>query len=167
MIQTIFVAIAPSLIILTAIFLIVKIIFNIDTGLVTKSFILGVISIIPAIIFMNLFGIILTTLSMVSFPYILYKLISAANEEFFKYLTINKIIAAKDRYISAIFVGGGFSLCETLYLFFSAPEVAFQRSYTALPLHIITSLILAKGYTQKRFIFLAVLLHLSYNLSLG
>ncbi|OQY36550.1 MAG: hypothetical protein B6229_09840, partial [Spirochaetaceae bacterium 4572_7] len=70
--------------------------------------------------------------------------------------------------VTSIFIGAGFALSETLYLALGNRQYAVHRSYTTLPLHIITAVILSFSikYKKKGLTVLAVVVHLTYNILL-
>lgn len=163
MISEILFTIFPTLIVAVLLSVVAKIVTDIKVGNMVKALALGILLVIPAIFTMKAVGVVLTITVPLVLPVLFYTLISALNEELYKYWAI-RFRAGKHGYITAILVGAGFSLSETLYLSLGNPQLALYRSYTALPLHIITSLLLAKSRYQKRYFLLALLLHISFNL---
>lgn len=164
MIIELLLTILPTLLILLIFSAFAIIITDISKSLVFKALLTGIITVVPALITMKLLGIIITITVPIVIPLIIFQILSALNEEFFKYLSIKKFNNKYSRTIPAVFIGGGFALCETLYLTMGNTDLALIRTYTSLPLHIITSLILSRSIKQKKYFLLAVLLHLSYNL---
>lgn len=167
MIKEIIYTILPTLLVLLFLFATLKIAKRVELNTTIKAFLLGMMIVLPAIVTLRLLGIILTITLPVALPIILYRILSALNEETFKYFAINKFLNKDRSFFYALFIGGGFALCETVYLSIGYRDMALNRTFTTLPLHIITSLLQSKAGNRKRYFFLALLLHLSYNLFLS
>lgn len=165
MIEGIFQTILPTLLVVIFLLITVRLITGVKSWYVLKAIGLGILIVIPALLTMELLGILVTIIQPVTVPLLFFRILSALNEEFFKFITISKP-QKEHPIIFAIFLGAGFSLCETLYLSLGDSSLAFYRTVTSLPLHIITSVILSKAIIQKRYFLLAVLMHLSFNLIL-
>lgn len=164
MIFELFITILPSLIILLMIYLVINFITDINNIVIVKSLCVGIITILPAILTMKLLGILITISIPFKMPFIFFKVLSTLNEETFKYLSVKKFKDVKHPITSSIFIGGGFALCETLFLYIGNNQVALLRAYTTLPIHIISSILLYKSINKKRYFIYAILIHLIYNL---
>lgn len=156
--------ILPTFLILLIIFVIAKIVTNVKNRMVYVSFLAGIITVIPALCFIKVLGIFITIIIPIALPLIFFQFLSSLSEEFFKYLSIKFFTNEKHKTLLSIFVGGGFALCETLYLTIGTSNMGLIRTYTTLPLHIITSILLSKSINNKRFFLLSLLIHISYNL---
>lgn len=155
--------ILPTLLILSIIFVIAKVITGVKIDIVFKALIAGIITVLPAILFMKLLGIVITITVPITTTLLFFQILSSLNEEFFKYMSIKLFCNKKYRTLLSIFVGGGFALCEIVYLTIGNLGSALTRTYTTLPLHIITAILLSKSIIHKRYFLLALLLHISYN----
>ena len=165
MIKEILFTIFPTLIIIILLAMLIKIVTTYGVRNILKSFGIGLIIIIPALFTMKIVGIMLTITLSITPPLIMFRILSALNEELYKYWAI-KVRGNINSTITGLFVGAGFALSETLYLTLGEDLNALHRSYTTLPLHIITAIILSLSikYKRKSITILAVLVHLIYNL---
>lgn len=157
----------PTSLIILLIFYLTTIISDIKKISILKMTILGISTVIPAIVTMRLLGVAITLMIPGSLPILFYQMLSTLNEETWKYVSVKQFSNKKHRLISAIFIGGGFALCETLFLSIGYRETAILRAYTTLPLHIITTVMLSKSVDKKLFFLYALILHLLYNLILS
>ncbi|QEN04024.1 hypothetical protein EW093_04675 [Thiospirochaeta perfilievii] len=156
----------PSILVLILLYSVIQITIGVDRVLVYKALILGILAVLPALIFMKILGLIIIITIPINLPFLFFKLLSAINEEGFKYIAIKQFKDIPNRPVISLFVGGGFSLCETLYLTIENYNYSLIRSFTALPLHIITALLLSKSLSRKRYFVLSLFIHLFYNLTL-
>ncbi len=164
MIKELLLTLLPSIIILFFVYCCSIFIKGVEKKVVLKSFLLGMLIILPALLTMEIVGILLTITIPYVIPVIIFQVLSALNEEGFKFLIISKLIKKPNRTYYSVFVGGGFALTETVYLAIGSPETAIIRAMTTLPLHILTSVLLSKGIYKRRYLLLALLIHISFNL---
>lgn len=166
MIKEIFITLLPSIVLLTAILLFGLIIGSIKVWEGFKSIFLGFCAVVPALITIHLLNLYIGFLirSDLSIPLIL--LISALNEEVYKYIFISISYKKGVRYVKGFLIAGGFALGETLYLTLGEYEAAFYRGVITMPLHMVTTLFLTLYYKKKRPLFLvgALLIHTLFNL---
>lgn len=168
MINAIFVTISPSLLIVLLLFGIVFISQGGGLKPIIQSFLLGLFIIVPAIFTLRIIMVFFTITLPWEIPITIIWILSATNEEFFKLLVIKHMVNRYQKIIYSIFIGGGFAIGETLFLALGNPEQAIIRSYTTLPLHIVTSVILGLSIKKGRqlLFILAVSLHTIYNIFL-
>lgn len=168
MIKDIFITILPSLLIILCLAGVVVVIKAGELKIIILAILLGLLAIIPAILIMR--GVmLLTTITLpVAIPIIIIRLLSAINEEYFKLLAIKYYSKSSNKIVYAIFVGAGFALGETLFIALGNPELSIIRSVTALPLHVVTALILAIYTKEKKDILFiaAIIVHVGYNLTI-
>lgn len=155
----------PTTILLIVILIVLITVTEIQVTYLLRALLIGMLVVIPAIYTMRILGVVMKLLIPVEIPLLLFTLLSVINEEFIKYLTIRLTAKKEQLYSYAIFIGGGFSLLETVTYSLGDPHVAILRTYTALPLHIVTSLLLAYSIKQeKKLILLApLIIHIGYN----
>lgn len=166
MIKEILITILPSMFIIFGIVLFGLIIRSIKLHDGIKSVLLGLCAVIPALITIHFLKVLIELSVSANLSISVILLLSALNEEIYKYLFIS--ISYKDdvKYIKGLLVAGGFALGETLFLCFGDPETAFYRGFITLPLHMITSIFLTMYYKKKRPLFLtaALIIHILFNL---
>lgn len=165
MIKELLITILPTLTVTVFLMAVTLLLKKSSINSMIKSFILGIAAVIPALIFIKALSILFYQLLPFTIPLTVFRLISALNEESFKYIFISKFSNKYRSSIHALFVACGFALSETLYLSIGLPQMAYLRSYTTLPLHIVTSILLAESYKKgSKLLFAAsVLIHFGFN----
>ncbi|MBN2617893.1 MAG: hypothetical protein JXR64_06215 [Spirochaetales bacterium] len=163
MIYEIFYTIFPSIIVLSLIVVVALFFGNVDKSILLKSFFAGIILVLPALLLIKALNIIISITLNSILPLAVISILSISIEELLKYLTIKKIKG--DLILIPILVGGGFAISETLYYSIGYRELALYRSFTSLPIHIITSIILYVGIKKDNriYILLSILIHFTYN----
>lgn len=166
MITAALVSMLPTLIVLTLLIIIIKVLRDVSIMDNLRALLFGMLIVIPATYTMQLLGMILTMLIPGTIPLLVFSLLSVINEELFKYLAILKTCKREHLYSSSIFIGGGFALFETLFYQLGSAETAVLRAFTALPLHMVTALLLAFSIKKGRRVLtlLPCIIHFLYNL---
>lgn len=166
MIKELLITILPTLIIVVFLMAAALILKRATANSIIKSFILGIVAVIPALITIKLLTILFNQTISVTIPVIVFRIISALNEECFKYIFISKFSVKSRSSVHALFLACGFALSETLYLSAGDIQMAYLRSITTLPLHIVTALLLAEFYKKgNKLLFAAsVVIHISFNI---
>lgn len=165
MIKELLTTILPTLIIVVFLMAAALLLRRAAVNSIIKSFILGIVAVIPALITIKLLAIVFSQTVPVILPVAAFRVISALNEECYKYLFISKFAEKSRASVHGLFLGCGFALSETLYLSLGNPQLAYLRSMTTLPLHIITAILLAESYKKSsKLLFAAsVLIHIGFN----
>ncbi len=165
MLKDVLITVLPTFLALLFIFALIKLFINLEFGLVFRALVIGIIAVVPAIFSMKLITVLIAIVIPGTLPGLFYLGLSGLNEELFKLFAL-KIFGKNKSALYSIFIGGGFALCETLYVAFGVRELAVIRTLTTLPLHIVTSFILFQciAKERKRFFILSLTIHLLFNL---